>query len=109
MYLQIMEQIRHCIAVGNWPAGSAIPSIRALAADTCVSVITVKRAFQELERQGILVSRQGRGTFVAEHVNLSSVLHEEELKTHMRAALSVATQMGLSEQELEARWRALLT
>lgn len=108
IYLQIMEQIRQRIAMGDWPAGSPIPSIRATAAATRVSIITVKRAFQELEQQGILVSKQGRGTFVAEHVNLSSARHEEELENHMRAALAVAMQMGLSQEELEARWRALL-
>ena len=106
MYLQIMEQIKHRIAVGEWPPGSEIPSIRALAAATHVSVITVKRAFMDLEREGVLVTRQGKGTFVADQVNLSSSLHQEELQGHMQAAVTVALQMGLSEQELEARWRA---
>ena len=53
MYLQIMEQVRRRIAVGDWAAGHEIPSIRALAASVQVSVITVKRAYLELERAGI--------------------------------------------------------
>ena len=108
MYLQIMEQIKHRIAVGDWQPGTEIPSIRALAAATHVSVITVKRAFMDLEREGVLVTRQGKGTFVAEQVNLSSAMHAEELQGHMQSAVSVATRMGLSEEELEARWRAAI-
>ena len=61
MYLQIMEQIRHRIAVGDWQPGQEIPSIRALAVATAVSVITVKRAYLELERAGVIVTRQGKG------------------------------------------------
>ena len=106
MYLQLIEQIKHRIAVGDWPPGAGIPSIRALAAATRVSVITVKRAFTDLEREGVLVTRPGKGTFVAEQ--LGSAGHEDELKAHMQAALSVATRMGLSEQEMEARWHALV-
>lgn len=108
MYIQIMEQIKHRIAVGDWPPGTEIPSIRALAAATHVSVITVKRAFMDLEREGVLITRQGKGTFVADDVNLQSSTHEDELKAHMQAAYSVAMQMGLTEQEMETRWRALV-
>jgi GntR family transcriptional regulator len=108
MYLQIMEQIRHRIAVGDWPPGSEIPSIRALAAATRVSVITVKRAFDDLEKEGVLVTRPGRGTFVSDEVNLSANLREDELTAHLQAAVSVATQMGLTAEELEARWKQAL-
>ena len=52
MYLQIMEQIKRKIAVGDWAEGQAIPSIRQLAVDLEVSVITVKRAYLELEPRG---------------------------------------------------------
>jgi GntR family transcriptional regulator len=53
MYLQIMEQIRQRIAVGDWPAAQPLPSIRQLATDLGVSVITIKRAYLELEREGV--------------------------------------------------------
>ena len=61
MYLQIMDQVRRRVAVGDWPPGQELPSIRALAASIQVSVITVKRAYLELEREGVIVTRQGRG------------------------------------------------
>src|SRR5260221_7792201 len=52
MYLQIMEQIKQRVAVGDWARGAEIPSIRQLAVGLRVSVITVKRAYLELEREG---------------------------------------------------------
>jgi len=108
MYLQIMEQIRHRIAVGDWPPGTEIPSIRALAAATKVSVITVKRAFDDLIAEGVLVTRQGKGTFVADHVDLSTTPRPGELEAHLQAAVSVGMQMGLSAEELNARFQEAL-
>ncbi len=105
MYLQIVEQIRRRVAVGDWKPGQEIPSIRALAAATRVSVITVKRAFLELEHEGILVTRQGRGSFVAEDVELATNLRERELDGHLAKAADVARELGLSARQLEARLR----
>src|SRR5690606_29810177 len=65
MYLQIMEQVRARIASGDWAAGRELPSIRAMAAALEVSVITVKRAYLELEQEGLIVTRHGKGSFVA--------------------------------------------
>lgn len=105
MYQQIVEQIRRRVAVGDWRPGQEIPSIRALAAATRVSVITVKRAFLELEHEGILVTRQGRGSFVAEDVELAKNLRERELDGHLAKAVDVARELGLSARQLEARLR----
>jgi GntR family transcriptional regulator len=108
MYLQITEQIRHRIATGDWPPGTEIPSIRALAAATRVSVITVKRAFADLEQEGVLVTRQGRGTFVADSVDLRRTPRAEELDAHLQSAVSLGLQMGLTAKELQARWEKVL-
>jgi GntR family transcriptional regulator len=105
MYLQIMEQIRHRVAVGDWLPGQEIPSIRTMAIDLRVSVITVKRAYLELEHAGVIVTRQGRGTFVAENVNIGTSLKEEELDEHLEAAAGIALLLGLDAAELEARLR----
>jgi len=56
MYLQIMEQVKQRVAVGDWAAGEEIPSIRQLAVALRVSVITVKRAYLELEREGVILT-----------------------------------------------------
>jgi GntR family transcriptional regulator len=105
MYLQLMEQIRRRVAVGDWAPGQEIPSIRALAASTRVSVITIKRAFLELERQGVIVTRQGRGTFVAENVDLGRDLRGRELDEHLAAAARIGNELGLDSQALADRLR----
>ena len=105
MYLQIMEQVRRRIALGDWHAGQEIPSIRALAAATSVSVITIKRAYLELESGGVIVTRQGRGTFVSENAGLGRHLREHELDEHLTKAAAVARELGLTADELESRLR----
>lgn len=107
MYLQIMEQIRARIAAGDWPAGKELPSIRALAADLSVSVITVKRAYLDLESEGVIVTRHGKGSFVAGNGNLAGELRNRELDGHLHDAAVIARQLGLSAEELAARLRRL--
>jgi GntR family transcriptional regulator len=108
MYLQIIEQIRIRIASGTWEAGYRLPSIRELAADTRVSVITVKRAYQELESDGVIVTRPGMGSFVADTEGLDTRLKEEEMDQHLKAAIHAARSMGLEGQALLQRLRELL-
>ena len=107
LYLQIMEQIKRRIATGDWTEGQPIPSIRQLAADLQVSVITVKRAYLELEREGVIVSQQGKGSRVAENPGLGMRLHEEELKKHLEQAIRLSALLGLHSEELEGRLRAV--
>ncbi|MPZ18272.1 MAG: GntR family transcriptional regulator [Luteitalea sp.] len=108
MYLQIMEQVRHRIAVGDWPPGHELPSIRALAATVQVSVITVKRAYFELERDGVIVTRHGKGSFVADGADLATRLRHDELDEHLAAAAEIARVLGLTAGELESRLREAL-
>jgi GntR family transcriptional regulator len=105
MYLQIMEQIRHRVAIGDWLPGQEIPSIRALAVATRVSVITVKRAYLELEREGVIVTCQGKGSYVADNVDIGMSLQQRELDEHLAAAAEIARRLGLDAKELEARLR----
>ena len=67
LYEQIVAAVKREIAAGRLLPGAALPSVRALAAELLVSLITIKRAYEELERAGIIYSRQGLGTFVADH------------------------------------------
>jgi GntR family transcriptional regulator len=107
MYLQIMEQIRARIAAGDWPAGKELPSIRALAAALNVSVITIKRAYLDLESEGVILTRHGKGSFVAESGtrSLAGELQEQKLDEHLTAAAGIARQLGLGQDELAARLR----
>jgi GntR family transcriptional regulator len=105
IYLQIMDQIKQRVAVGDWAEGQPIPSIRQLAADLEVSVITVKRAYLELERDGVIVTQQGKGSQVAPNPGLGMRLQEEELKKHLEQAIRLAEMLGLRPKELEGRLR----
>ena len=105
MYLQIMEQIKQRIAVGDWAEGQPIPSIRQLAVDLQVSVITVKRAYYELEREGIIVTQHGKGSRVASTPGLGARLREQELAHHLERATRIAAQLGMRPEELEDRLR----
>ena len=107
MYLQIMEQIRRRIAVGDWQPGHEMPSIRALAAAVQVSVITVKRAYLELEREGVIVTRQGQGSFVADSADLGTQLRRGELDEHLAAAADIGRELGLTTEEIAARLREI--
>ena len=99
MYLQIMEQVNQRIAVGDWPVGTKIPSIRELAVAVKVSVITVKRAYLELERDGVIVTRQGKGSWVNDEIDVVD-LRRQELQKHLRRAASLAESMSLTNKEL---------
>ena len=105
IYLQIMEQIKRRIAVGDWAEGQPIPSIRQLAVDLQVSVITVKRAYLELEREGVIVTQQGRGSRVASTPGLGVRLHQEELQQHLEQAIRLSALLGIEPKELESRLR----
>jgi GntR family transcriptional regulator len=105
MYLQIMEQMKQRIAVGDWAEGQSIPSIRQLAVDLQVSVITVKRAYLELEREGIIVTQQGKGSRVSSSPGLGAKLREQELDQHLEHAMRIAGLLGLRPRELEHRLR----
>ena len=105
MYLQIMEQIKRRIAVGDWKAGEALPSIRQLAADLQVSVITVKRAYLELEREGVIATQHGKGSVVAGRSDTAARLYEEELARQLEQAAQLGRLLGISPKEMQARLR----
>ncbi len=108
MYLQIIDQIRLRITVGDWQPGFKLPSIRELAVSTRVSVITVKRAYQELENEGVIVTQQGKGSFVAQIDDLGLRLREDELEQFLSQAIDIARSLGLGSEELKTRLDELL-
>lgn len=109
MYSQIMEQILAKIMAGDWGPGHPLPSIRELASATKVSVITVKRAYLELEHAGVIVTRQGKGSFVAETQELPRQLAQQEFDTHLAGLLSAAATLGLGPQDLIDRVHEAVT
>lgn len=103
LYLQVIEQVKRRVAVGDLPPGTELPSIRESAAALKVSVITIKRAYLELEREGVIVTRQGKGSVIADKPGLQSSIQERELRHHLAEAIKLAQLMGISKTELQRR------
>ena len=106
IYEQISSQIKSQILSGALACGEKLPSIRALANGVGVSVITTKRAYDELENEGFIYTLPGKGCFVAERS--TELLREENLRkieSHMQEIRRLANACRLTEQELDDMWR----
>jgi len=102
IYEQILKQIQTAILSGELAEGDALPSIRQLAKDLKISVITTKRAYEELEKSGFIYSIVGKGSFVAEQ-NLD-VIREKKLRVieeQLGAVISNSKEIGLPYEELQ--------
>jgi len=96
IYDQIVSQVKAQILSGKLKEGDALPSLRALAKDLRISVITTKRAYEELEREGFIVSLTGKGSFVAgANTELIREEHLRRLEDHLREAVSLSHLCGL--------------
>ena len=101
IYEQICRQIKGAVATGRLKPGEALPSIRALARDLRISVITTKRAYEELERDGYINTVAGKGCFVAEqNLELAKENSLREIEGHLQAALELGRQCGLTPEDL---------
>ncbi len=103
MYQQIVDQITARVMAGDWLPGQALPSIRELAAGSGVSVITVKRAYEDLERAGLIATRQGKGSVVAERPDQARALLDEALDRHLHEVVAHAARLGLPRETLHQR------
>ena len=109
IYDQICTQLKAQIVAGELEAGALLPSIRALAKELKVSVITTRRAYDELEAEGFVTTVAGKGCFVAEK-NLD-LIREQQLKTledHLSAAVELSKSCGVTPAELQEMLRILL-
>ena len=108
IYEQIYTQIKNEIIAGRLKEGEMLPSIRSLAKDLRISVITTKRAYDELEKDGFIYSVAAKGCFVAE--KNTELLKEEYLKQieeYMQKIAALAAVCGLNHEELAEMFRAL--
>ena len=106
IYDQICSQLKAHILSGAIPADAPLPSIRGLAKDLRVSVITTKRAYDELEREGLIYTQAGKGSFAARQD--PSVWREERLKkieAHLTAVRELAGACGLTEADVLEMYR----
>ncbi|MDR7871697.1 MAG: GntR family transcriptional regulator [Tissierellaceae bacterium] len=101
IYEQIASQIKNMILNGGLKEGDALPSMRALAQELRISVITTKRAYEELEKDGFIVSATGRGSFVA-GMNLEFI-REEQLRRaegYLQKSVDIAKSSDITVDEL---------
>ena len=108
IYEQIVSQIKGKIISGEMAEGDALPSIRLLAKELRISVITTKRAYEELEREGFIVTQPGRGSFVAgKNLELIKEEHLRQLEELLAQSCRLAADCGLSLEELEEMLRVV--
>ena len=101
LYQQIVDGIKREVLANRLSAGAALPSYRVLAEQLMVSLITVKRAYEELEREGITYSRQGLGTFVAARGNdRTRADRRAKARAALRAAVNAGHEAGVTNREL---------
>ena len=101
IYEQITSQIKNLIITGELQSGDPLPSLRFLAKELRISVISTKRAYEDLERDGFIESVAGKGSFVAQ--KNPEFIREENLRIaerHLQQAVDVARSSGITVQEL---------
>jgi len=99
LYVQLVEQVKHAIETGSIQAGDQLPSVRKMAEDLLINPNTVAKAYQDLEREGVIELRHGSGAFV-----LDSIVAREKLMQKARAVLGTAldriASLDLTEDEI---------
>ncbi len=102
IYEQIMNQIKTAIINKDIVAGDALPSIRGLAKDLQISVITTKRAYEELEREGLIYSKVGKGFYVNEqNTNLLKEKKITMIESHLSEIIKECKAAGLSLEDIK--------
>jgi GntR family transcriptional regulator len=108
-YRQIESQVAELIRLGQLPPGERLPSVRELALQLRVSVITTRRTYADLEQAGLVLRRQGRGTFVADEVEgASRERAREEARRALADAVLKARRLGMSDAEQRELFEGLL-
>jgi len=101
-YRQIVDQIGQLIRSGQLVPGATLPSVRDLAGELLVSLITTRRAYADLEAAGLIIKKQGHGTFVAEEIEMPSHDHAvASTRTRLQEVVGEARRMGLEDDEIK--------
>ena len=101
IYEQIISQLKNMIMSGELAAGELLPSMRALAKSTHVSVITVQRAYEELQRDGFIETEIGRGTYVlAQNKEFYKEQQQKKIEEYLQSAIEFARENAISQDKL---------
>ncbi len=111
IYLQMKNQIRYQIVSGRLAIGEQLPTVRQLAVELTINPNTVSRVYLELEREGLVSTRQGKGTFVAERSAPNNGEEERQSKLHetILRALTEAVESGFSPEEVRQALQAIIS
>ena len=101
-YLQIAQQVREALRLGVLDIGDQLPTVREVVAELAINPNTVAKAYRELEREGLVLARPGRGTFVASTLAAPSLEHHETLRRELERWLKAAERAGLDEESIRA-------
>ena len=101
-YLQIVQQVKEALRLGFLDVGDQLPTVREVVAVLAVNPNTVAKAYRELERDGLVVAQQGRGTFVASTLATPSLAHHDALRDELERWLEAAERAGLDEDCIRA-------
>ena len=101
-YMQLIHQVRHALRLGLLREGDQLPKVKDVAAGLAINPNTVLKAYRELEYQGLVAARPGRGTFVTGTLSGSSLAAYEPLRRDLRRWLDRARRAGLEEESIEA-------
>ncbi len=109
LYQQLVRQVKHAVATGVLSGGEQLPTVRDLAVELVINPNTVARAYRELERDGLLESVRGRGTFVRpEPPSLGAEERRRRLKPELERLVAEARALGYEDVELVRELRRLL-
>ena len=101
-YMQLIHQVRHALRLGLLRQGEQLPTVKDVAAGLAINPNTVLKAYRELEYQGLVAARPGRGTFVTGTLGGASLAAHEPLRRELLRWLGKARRAGMDEESIEA-------
>jgi GntR family transcriptional regulator len=107
-YLQLAQQVRHALRLGLLEPGDKLPTAKEVVAKLAINPNTVLKAYRELEREGLLVVRQGSGTFVRTSLAPRDQAEQVELQQRLTDWVAAARRAGLIDEDIEAMYRAVM-
>jgi GntR family transcriptional regulator len=107
-YLQLVQQVKEALRLGVLDVGDQLPTVREVVAGLAINPNTVAKAYRDLEREGLVVARQGRGTFIASTLASGSLHHHDALRAEFERWLAAAVRAGLDEESIRALISATL-
>ena len=102
MYLQIVQQVKEALRLGLLDVGDQLPTVREVVAATAINPNTVAKAYRELERDGLVSARPGRGTFVESTLAADSLEHHDSLRRELLAWIVSAQRAGMDDESIRA-------